>query len=87
MEPLKAGDWVRDIRPGMKRPIVQLQPNCIALTNPKEDGKHFIKWVPELEEYCWRKYDGNYILFQYLDTKRATWDLQPFIGELPSGAE
>ena len=53
MESLKAGDWVRDIRSGMKRPIVQLQPNCIALTNPKEDGKHFIKWIPKPGEWCW----------------------------------
>lgn len=51
--PFKAGDWVRDTRPGVKRPIVQLQPNCIALTNYEEDGKHYEKWTPEPGEWCW----------------------------------
>ena len=51
--PFKAGDWVRDTRPGIKRPIVQLQPNCIALTNYDENGKHYEKWTPEPGEWCW----------------------------------
>ena len=53
MEPFKEGDWVRDTRAGMKRPIVQLQPNCIALTNYEKYGKHFIKWIPEPGVWCW----------------------------------
>ena len=53
MKQFKAYDWARDTRSGMKRPIVQLQPNCIALTNPEEYGKHFIKWIPKPDEWCW----------------------------------
>lgn len=53
MEKFKAGDWVRDTRSGMKRPVVQLQPNCIALTDPEEHGKHYIKWIPEIGTYQW----------------------------------
>ena len=53
MKQFKAYDWVRDTRSGMKRPIAQLQPNCIALTNSEEYGKHFIKWIPEPGEWCW----------------------------------
>lgn len=53
MEKFKAGDWVKDTRSGIKRPVVQLQPNCIALINPEEYGKQYIKWEPEPGEWCW----------------------------------
>lgn len=53
MNKFKAGDWVRDTRQGMKKPIAQLKPNCIALTNPEEYAAHYIPWVPEVGEWCW----------------------------------
>lgn len=49
---LKAGDWVRDKRIGMKRTIVQLKENCIALTNPREYGTQYELWQPEEGEWC-----------------------------------
>lgn len=64
MEELKIGDWVRDTRSGIKRPVFQLQPNCIALTNPEEYGKQYIKWIPEPGELCWfmfSKHDRPFI--------------------------
>lgn len=53
MQQFKVGDWVRDTRQGMKKPIAQLKPNCIALTNPEEYAMHYIPWVPEVGEWCW----------------------------------
>ena len=52
MRKFKAWDWVRDTRQGMKKPITQLKPNCIALTNPEEYATQYIPWVPEVNEWC-----------------------------------
>ena len=82
MEPLKAYDWVRDTRSGMKRPIVQLQPNCIALTNHEEYGKHFIKWIPEPSEWCWF-YD--YLGFTPTIGIYAGREEENFLADIPNG--
>lgn len=83
--PFKVGDWVRDTRPGVKRPIVQLQPNCIALTNYDEDGKHYEKWTPRPGEWCWSK--GVIVkafIFQWTTSHYyESTKYEPFIGELP----
>lgn len=97
MEPLKTGDWVKIPEDQEGRSLAQVKElypeNSMKakLYWPSEEStaictqmQHYARWKPEPREYCWRKHDGNYILFQYLDTKRATWDLQPFFGELPS---
>ena len=80
----KAWDWVRDTRQGMKKPITQLKPNCIALTNPEEYAIYYIPWAPEVGEWVWCRngYDSAYII-QY---KIVNYDIEcePFIGELPS---
>ena len=87
MEQLKAGDWVRDTRSGMRRPIVQLQPNCIALTDPEEHGKHYIKWEPEQGEWVILDIginDDIFVVMRYNGVSLLPNRCQPFIGELPS---
>lgn len=93
----KAWDWVRDTRQGMKKPITQLKPNCIALTNPEEYAKYYIPWAPEVGEWCWfwnaqaqapvlgkfLKYDGRLMPFFTMANDCFIF-CEPFIGELPS---
>ena len=93
---LKAGDWVRDTREGMRRPIAQLKENCIALTHPEEHAKHFVLWQPKEGEWCWFWSEGNLSphIMQFscmaADGKTclsgfAGYDYcEPFIGTLPS---
>ena len=87
MEPLKEGDWVRDTRAGMKRPIVQLQPNCIALTDYEKYGKHFIKWIPEPGEWVIPDTGINedmFVVMKYNGVSLIPDRCEPFIGKLPS---
>lgn len=82
MTTLKAGDWVRDTRSGIKNPITQLKPNCVALTNPKEDGKHFVPWRPYTDEVCW--------FYDYLDFTPTVgtfviMDGDNFLADIPNG--
>lgn len=46
----KAGDWVVDTREGMKNQIVQVQENCIALTDYENYGIHYKPWKPQAGE-------------------------------------
>lgn len=100
MNKFKAGDWVRDTRQGMKKPIAQLKPNCIALTNPEEYAAHYIPWVPEVGEWCWFKdekntigsltqlvgieEDGTYYGYSSCGIPDKAPCVEPFIGELPT---
>lgn len=90
MEQLKAGDWVIDTRSGMKRPIVQLQPNCIAVTNPEEDGEHYSKWHPNIGEFVWYKASRkSAVLFKWNLVRekhcKSLVGYEPFIpGEIPT---
>ena len=92
----KAGDWVRDTREGMRKPIAQLKENCIALTHPEEHAKHFVLWQPKEGEWCWF-YKEAYIKHTDLRQFRSKGDegyitmdfsyyttCEPFIGQLPS---
>ena len=85
MQEFKIGDWVRDTRQGMKNPIVQLKSNCIALTNPKEYATQYELWQPQEGEWVIpnTKTTESFNVFRYTENYKG-FDLQPFIGELPS---
>ena len=100
MEQFKEGDWVRDLREGMKNPIVRLKPNCVFLTNPEDyiERPIYEHWQPKEGEWCWfidngvpkeyiqlRQFESmDGMFFKPYGALRGYANCEPFIGELPS---
>jgi len=100
MQELRAGDWVKDKRDGMKNPITQLKENCIFLTHPEDCGDIYELWKPTEGDWCWfwdpgtklppilAKFTVMYREY-YGSTKNASgehsfYKCEPYLGELPS---